>query len=214
MAPQKSGPDPVGELIEGGHAHAKWPEPAFVARRGARGAPSRLRRPPVQGARQIIRNGLGHVGPGADLPFETGRFDLVVAYNMLMDVEDVPGVLRELRRVMRPTGTLVVSIVHPIADHGHFAGSEPDANFISSGTYFGRQRFDGADERNSLTMHFGGWSQPIEAYAAAIEGAGLAITSLREPVPARLDAMPHIRRWTRFPLFLWLKARPFVPPGE
>jgi SAM-dependent methyltransferase len=149
---------------------------------------------------------------GADLPFETGRFDLVVAYNMLMDVDDVPAVLREVRRVMRPAGTLVVSIVHPIADHGRFAGSEPDSDFVSNGAYFGRQRFDGAEERNGLTMHFGGWSQPIEAYTAALEGAGLAITSLREPIPARLDVMPHLRKWTRFPLFLWLKARPLAFP--
>jgi hypothetical protein len=36
-------------------------------------------------------------------------------------------------------------------------------------------------------MHFAGWSQPLEAYVAALEEAGLAITSLREPLPA-LDA--------------------------
>ena len=32
-------------------------------------------------------------------------------------------------------------------------------------------------------MHFARWSQPLEDYVAALEGAGLAITSLREPVP-------------------------------
>jgi SAM-dependent methyltransferase len=149
---------------------------------------------------------------GTDLPFGANHFDLVVAYNMLMDADDVPGVLREIRRVMQPGGTLMVSIVHPIADHARFAGPEPNADFVSAGTYFGRQRFDDAEKRNGLTMHFGGWSQPIEAYAAALEGAGLAITSLREPIPARLDVMPHMQRWTRFPLFLWLKARPLGFP--
>jgi SAM-dependent methyltransferase len=150
---------------------------------------------------------------GADLPFETGRFDLVVAYNVLMDVDDVPAVVREVRRVMRPTGTLVVSIVHPIADHGRFAGPEPNADFVSRGTYFGRQRFDGAEERDGLTMHFGGWSQPLEAYATALESARLAITALREPTPSRIDAIPHVQKWTRFPLFLWLKARPLAAPS-
>ena len=32
-------------------------------------------------------------------------------------------------------------------------------------------------------MEFAGWSQPIEAYAMALEAAGFAITALREPVP-------------------------------
>lgn len=57
-------------------------------------------------------------------------------------------------------------------------------------------------ERGGLRMHFAGWSQPLEAYAAALEDAGLAITSLREPRPDRGDEQDR-----RVPLFLWLKAR-------
>ena len=152
------------------------------------------------------------VASGTDLPFESRRFDLVVAYNMLMDVEDVPGVLRQIRRVMRPAGTLVVSIVHPLADCARSADSRPGADFTFKGAYFGRQRFDGAEERNGLTMHFAGWSQPLEAYASALEAAGLAIVSLREPMPTRVESMPHMEKWARFPLFLWLKARPVQSP--
>jgi hypothetical protein len=51
-------------------------------------------------------------------------------------------------------------------------------------------------------MDFAGWSQPLEAYATALEEAGLAITSLREPLPERGNKQDH-----RIPLFLWLKAR-------
>jgi len=154
------------------------------------------------------------VSDAADLPFEGGRFGLVVAYNMLMDVEDVPAVLKEIRRVMRPTGELVISIVHPFADRGRFVGTGTDAAFALQGTYFGRQRFEGAEERNGLRMHFAGWSQPLENYAAALEGAGLAITSLREPVPAPGAGVVDMDKWTRVPLFLWLKARPLVRPDD
>jgi hypothetical protein len=59
-------------------------------------------------------------------------------------------------------------------------------------------------------MRFAGWAQPLEAYAAALEGAGLAITALREPVPDLQSAQAYMRRWSRIPLFLWLKARPFA----
>jgi len=67
------------------------------------------------------------IAAAADLPFENCSFDLVVAYNVLMDVEDVPAALKEIRRVLRPSGTLVISIVHPFADRGHFAGPEANA---------------------------------------------------------------------------------------
>src|SRR5437588_746044 len=59
-----------------------------------------------------------------------------------------------------------------------------------------------------LRMHFAGWSRPLEAYASALEGAGLAIANRREPVPVARDGNSP-QRWTRIPLFLWLKARPF-----
>jgi hypothetical protein len=56
-------------------------------------------------------------------------------------------------------------------------------------------------------MHFAGWSQPLESYMAALKNAGLAITSLREPVPDTADKGCHTERWNKVPLFLWLKAR-------
>jgi hypothetical protein len=59
-------------------------------------------------------------------------------------------------------------------------------------------------------MHFAGWMQPLEGYVAALEGAGLAITSLREPVPNHSAGPSHMERWTRWPMFLWLKARPLA----
>jgi SAM-dependent methyltransferase len=150
------------------------------------------------------------VASAAELPFENAQFDLVVAYNVLMDVEDVPTALKEFRRVLRPTGQLIISISHPFVDHGRFAGKEMNAPLVVEGTYFGRQRFDGVDERDGLRMHFAGWSYPLEAYAIALEEAGLAITSLREPVPDLDDGWDHMAPWLRMPLFLWLKARPLA----
>jgi SAM-dependent methyltransferase len=150
------------------------------------------------------------VAAAAGLPFADARFDLVLAYNVLMDVVDVPAALQEMRRVLRPTGQIVISIVHPFADRGHFAGTETNAPFVVDGGYYGRQHFDGVEERNGLRMHFAGWSQPLGDYAAALEAAGLAITSLREPLPDLGVGRDHLVRWTRMPLFLWLKARPLV----
>ncbi|MBV8456115.1 MAG: class I SAM-dependent methyltransferase [Acetobacteraceae bacterium] len=147
------------------------------------------------------------VAEATKLPFEDGRFDLVVAYNVLMDIDDVPAALREVRRIMRPSGRVVISVVHPIADHGRFSDNETNAPFVLQGSYFGRQRFEGVEERNGLRMHFAGWTQSLEAYGAALENASLAITSISEPLPDVSEGRDHMRRWTRIPLFLWLKAR-------
>src|ERR1700728_258045 len=78
----------------------------------------------------------------ANLPYADGSFDLVVAYNMLMDVNDVPAAVKEMRRVLGPDGQLLISIVHPLADHGKFLRHEPDSPLVVKGTYFGRQRFE------------------------------------------------------------------------
>ena len=82
------------------------------------------------------------VASGTDLPFADARFDLVMAYNVLMDVEDVPATLKEIRRVLRSAGTLVVSIVHPFSDRGRFATTEATSPFVVQDDYFGFKRFE------------------------------------------------------------------------
>jgi SAM-dependent methyltransferase len=112
------------------------------------------------------------VAAAANLPFADETFDLAIAYNVLMDVENIPMALREIRRVLQASGTLVISIVHPFADRGRFAGPEADAAFVVQDSYFGRKHFEMVAERNGLQMHFAGWSQPLENYMAALKARG------------------------------------------
>src|SRR6516165_12510622 len=153
----------------------------------------------VWAAEKAVSADAYRIAAAADLPFENCSFDLVVAYNVLMNVEDVRAALKEIRRVLRPSGTLIISIVHPFADRGRFAGPEADAPFELHKSYFGRERFEDTEVRNGLKMHFAGWSQPLESYMAALENAGLAITSLREPVPDKADNGSHMERWKKIP---------------
>jgi len=146
------------------------------------------------------------VADAAALPFASERFERVVAYNLLMNVADVPASLREMARVLRrDRGELVLSLLHPIAEHGRVEGDGPEAPLVLTGSYFGRQRFEDTFERDGLRMRFAGWSQPLEAYADALAQAGLAISALREP---KADTVTGpLQPWTRWPLFLWLRAR-------
>ena len=127
-----------------------------------------------------------------------------------MDVEDVSATLKESGASCGRQGMLVISIVHPFSDRGYFANTEATSPFVIQNGYFGSKRFEGIGRARRPANGFAGWSRPLEAYATALEEAGLAITSLREPVPQAGDGRNHMERWNRIPLFLWLKARPLA----
>lgn len=57
-----------------------------------------------------------HQGELADLGFATsGSVDLVVATQTLDDVDDLPRLLRQVHRVLRPDASFVISMMHPFA---------------------------------------------------------------------------------------------------
>jgi len=145
----------------------------------------------------------------AALPFAAESFDLVVFYNSLMDFDDMGGSVREAARVLRHGGRLCACITHPMADAGHFASPEPDAEFVIEGSYLGERRwFELEVERDGLRMHFTGWTYSLEAYFMALESAGFVIQSVREPrAPAQaVEGSPSENHWRRIPMFLMWSA--------
>jgi SAM-dependent methyltransferase len=134
------------------------------------------------------------------LPFDSGAFDLVVAYNSLMDVDDMPSAIAEAARVLEPNGRLAICVTHPLADAGRFAASDDAAPFVITGSYLGTRRFEGVFERNGLSMNFSGWAHDLESYFAAFESASFHVERLLEPVPSA----PRDAKWARVPMFLML----------
>jgi SAM-dependent methyltransferase len=141
------------------------------------------------------------------LPLRRGVADLVVAYNVLMDVADMPAALAEIARVLDAEGTAVVSIVHPLADHGRFTGREPDAPFVIEGSWHDRGHFTATEARDGMQMHFAGWRRTLGDHVAAAREAGLAVVDLVEPCPDPADRRYGDGRWDRIPLFCWLALR-------
>ena len=162
----------------------------------------------VRAARDADTAGYYVLTDVASLPFREACFDLVVAYNSLMDVEDMAAAVREAARVLEPGGRLCISVTHPLNDAGCFSDTDPDAAFTIDGSYFGRRPFDETFERDGLTMTFHGSCYPLEAYTRALEDAGLVIEKLREPKPEERATRddPAYRRWERIPMFLQIRA--------
>jgi SAM-dependent methyltransferase len=162
----------------------------------------------VRHAQEADPGGRYLVADAAALPFADGEFDVIVAYNALMDVADMPAAVREAARVLAAGGRFCICVTHPLSDAGGFSGEEPDAAFLITGPYLEQRRFEGSSERAGLRMTFRGQCYPLEAYAQALAGAGFLIETLREPAASAqlVAAQPSYRRWQRLPMYLHLRA--------
>jgi ubiquinone/menaquinone biosynthesis C-methylase UbiE len=140
---------------------------------------------------------------------ETGRFDIVLAAMSLMDVEDYPGAIREIERVLRPGGELFMSITHPCF-------SAPVSEWIRRG--------DGALEAFAVDRYFErvAWPskitpafreavirrhRPLEDYVRAPLERGLRLREFEEPsVTDREIQLSHrFRKLARIPYFLFMR---------
>ena len=110
----------------------------------------------------------------APLPFAGAEFDDVVASLVLHYLEDWSGPLSELRRVLKPGGRLLVSLIHPAV----YAIAYPDADYFALTQYSEDYEMDG--RRTVLTY----WHRPLHAVTGAFTDAGFRIVSLSEPPPA------------------------------
>jgi len=142
------------------------------------------------------------------LPFADGCFDVAVAYNSLMDIEDMHAAVLEVGRVLAPGGRFCVCVTHPFADAGGFSGEAPDAPFAVTGSYLEPSAFEEVMERDGLKMTFAGWTYRLEDYWRAFENAGLLVERVREPAASEraVAQLESYTRWKRIPMFLHLRA--------
>ena len=52
------------------------------------------------------------------MPFPNESFDLAVASLALMNMDDMPGAIREVARILKKGGTFCFSVLHPINTWG------------------------------------------------------------------------------------------------
>jgi SAM-dependent methyltransferase len=148
----------------------------------------------------------------ARLPIATGVADLVVCFMVLMDVEDLDGVVHELARVLVPGGVLCAAILHPIMTSGLFVPGDPNQTFYMGEYARPMRHLLEIERKHGGTFSFRIEHRPIECYSRAFEAAGLAITHLREPLPTDevVAQHPEFGRSQRVPQFLHLRAARLV----
>lgn len=116
---------------------------------------------------------LHHLGLEDQLPFADASFDLVICALAIHYVADRTATLRELRRVLRRSGALVLSTQHPTADWLRAGGSYFDV-VVETDTW------SGMGEPWDVSY----WREPLTSLCAAVHDAGYLIERLVEPVPA------------------------------
>lgn len=162
-------------------------------------------------ARQAHPEGEYLLADAAAVPLPDASFDLAVAHNSLMDIENMVGAVSEAARLLAPGGRFCVAVTHPVADAGEW---DEEDRLVIAGSYLGRRRYEATFERDGLSITFRGWVYPLEGYCLALEDAGFLVEAVREPaIPDGLVERrgPRAERWKRVPNFLYLRA---LKPGR
>ena len=159
----------------------------------------------IEAARELDPTGEYLVADASSLPLEDESFDLAVAYNSLMDVDDLEATISEVRRVLRGGGRFCICVTHPMNDAGRFEHREPGAAFHID-VYRGRRRFELTVTHEESEFTFVSWAYPLEGYTRPLEEAGFLLEAFREPAVDRSSISPRGERRLRITNFLLLRA--------
>jgi SAM-dependent methyltransferase len=158
----------------------------------------------------MVRHARGRLGPDVtvrqhdlDTPLDwlpDESFDLLVMALVIHYVHDRVRALRELRRVLRHDGRLVLSTSHPTADWLFEGGGYFDETYIEDEWSCG------------LVARF--WRQPLERWFAECQEAGFVVERLVEPRPVAAMAERYPEEYaklSRQPGFLTLRLAKAPP---
>lgn len=154
----------------------------------------------IEEARRRDPGGDYRLGRAEALDVADGAFDLVVSYLALLDVDDGEAAVREMARVARPGGRVLVANQAAFATAAVGGGWSREAD--------GARRFEIDDylEIRPVAARWKGidvrnWHRPLEFYMRAFLEAGLALVHFAEPAPHG-GPPDKADRYRRVPLFV------------
>jgi SAM-dependent methyltransferase len=146
-------------------------------------------------------------GQAEQLPVGDATFDLVISYLSLIDIPDFRAAIREMARVLKPGGTLL------IANLNSFNTACGDIGWIKDSA--GKRLHYPIDhylEERAMWVEFHGMRvvshhRPLSAYMSALLEAGLQLTYFDEPVPSADTSPSRAAAYRRVPWFLVMEWR-------
>jgi SAM-dependent methyltransferase len=146
------------------------------------------------------------LGRAEQLEFDDACFDLVVSYVTLVDIPDFRTAIKEMARVLKPGGSLL------IANLTGFTSACCDRGWVKDGE--GRHLHYPVDrylDEFPLWIAWAGiriqnWHRPLSAYMAALLESGLQLSFFSEPAPVSGDEAHQARAW-RVPWFVVMEWR-------
>jgi len=153
-------------------------------------------------------------GSATALPFPSASFDAAFACLVFEHIEGTAGALAEVGRVLRPGGTFVLLLNHPLLQapgsgwvDDHILGEQ----YWRIGPYLAEHHTLEEVEKNIWIPFV---HRPLSVYVNAMAQAGLYITAMVEPAPpagflARAD---EYQQAADFPRLLLLRVEKLAPP--
>ena len=136
-------------------------------------------------------------------------FNIVLASMMLMDCEDFEGTIKEITRVLKPSGKLFASVCHPCFHYSGGIGRQDkgiDKKVVVS-NYYHPTEWEAQLHSGIVPVI---WRhRTIEDYVKAFIKYGLTITDLNEPIPTEEQAAMAVDiAWMqKIPIFMFWELR-------
>ena len=130
---------------------------------------------------------------------DDATFDIVLCALAMHYVEDWNRTIREFRRVLKPKGTLVISIEHPFFEHLYFKSKK----------YFETEAVKAIWSGFGKDVEVNSFRRPLQKCIGPLTENGFYIDRLIEPRPLpefeKLDRK-HFKELNEFPAFMCIRA--------
>lgn len=182
----------------------------MLAARGAKTMGLDPTRALIAEARRRQPAGIFHEGVAEALPVAAASQDLVVSYVALVDIPDYRSAIREMARVLRPGGRIVMANLNGFNTATNLFWARDEMNNKLHWT-MDNYMVERANRAEWAGVSIVNWHRPLSAYMREFLGVGLRLEHFDEPMPKpevlKLNAaMSDFRRMPHFCTMVWRKT--------
>jgi SAM-dependent methyltransferase len=156
-------------------------------------------------ARRLDPSGRYEIASAESLPFADASFDLVVSYLTLIDIPDFRAAIREMARVLKPGGALLIANLNSFITSCSLGWvKDQEGRYLHYPVDRYSEEFPEWVEWSGIRVQ--NWHRPLAAYMRELLGRGLTLTFFDEPQPRSGDPEQQAR-FRRAPWFVVMEWR-------